>query len=178
MTAAARRGCKLAAIPDEGGSMRTRTILAATLAAAAAAAAIPTITGAQAPGPRDITLRGKVIGGHEVKHGRGEALAPGDSIVVRLAFTDEAGARVGTAYAQCTNVGTRARAERAKLQCLQTYDLRDGQIVTSGVVVFSGPDLQIPIVGGSGAYRGATGHVTTGAPVRGFDTVDVLHIAG
>ena len=159
--------------------MRTRTIVAATLAAATAAAAIPALTGAQTTGPRELTLRGKVISGAEVRHGRGRALAPGDAIVVRLAFSDASGASAGTAYSECTNVGPRARAERARLQCIQTYDLRDGQIVTTGVVRFSdGADLQIPIVGGSGAYRGASGHVTAGAPVGGFDTVDVLHLDG
>ena len=159
--------------------MRTRTIAAATLAAVTAAAAIPALTGAQTTGPRELTLRGKVISGAEVKHGAGRALAPGDAVIVRLSFSDASGAPAGTAYSECTNVGPRARAERARLQCTQTYDLRDGQIVTTGVVRFSdGPGVQIPIVGGSGAYRGATGHVTAGPPVSGFDTVDVLHLDG
>ena len=38
--------------------------------------------------------------------------------------------------------------------------------------------LEFPIVGGSGAYRGAHGQVTPGAPVKGYDGVDVLHLDG
>ena len=159
--------------------MKIKMIAAATLAAAAAAAAIPALTGAQSGGPRDITLRMKVQSGTEVKHGAGRALATGDSLLVRLAVFDTAGARVGSAYTDCTNVGPRARADRATLQCTQTYRLRDGQIVTTGVASFSAlDDLSIPIVGGSGAYRGATGHLSNGTPVEGFDSVDVLHIDG
>jgi hypothetical protein len=37
-------------------------------------------------------------------------------------------------------------------------------------------NLSIPIVGGSGAYRGASGVVSTGKPVKGFDSVDVLRL--
>ena len=159
--------------------MKTKMIVAATLTAAATAAAIPALTGAQVTGARDVTLRMKVQGGTEVKHGNGRTLAPGDSLLVRLAVHDTTGARVGSAYTDCTNVGPRARAERATLQCTQTYRLRDGQIVTSGIVNFSRLEgLAIPIVGGSGAYRGASGQLTAGAPVEGFDSVDVLHIDG
>jgi hypothetical protein len=159
--------------------MRTRTIAATVLAAVAGAAAVPALTGAQTTGAKELTLRMKVRAGEEVRHGGGRALATGDALVIRLAVFDAAGAPVGSAFTNCTNVGPRARAERAKLQCTQTYDLRDGQIVTAGVMSFAAADdLSIPIVGGSGAYRGARGELTTGAPVEGFDSVDVLHIDG
>jgi hypothetical protein len=159
---------------------RTRAIAAATAVAALGGAGIPALTGAQTTGERELTLRGKVVAGAEVKQGRGEALATGDALIVRLRFSDATGAPAGTAYSECTNVGPRARPMNAVLQCTQTYDLRDGQIVTSGVVRFSAPpqSLAVPIVGGSGAYRGARGQLTAGTPVRGFDTVDVLHIDG
>jgi hypothetical protein len=159
--------------------MKAKMIGAATLAAVAAAAAIPALTGAQTTGARELTLRMKFQSGAEVRHGGGRALATGDSLLVRLAVHDAAGARIGSAYTDCTNVGPRARAQRATLQCTQTYTLRDGQIVTTGIVSFSAlDDVAIPIVGGSGAYRGARGHLTNGAPVQGFDSVDVLHIDG
>jgi allene oxide cyclase-like protein len=149
----------------------------ALIVAAAGAAAIPALTGAQATGPRDVTVLMKVVGGHEVKHGKGAKLATGDSLLIRLNMFDTGGARIGSAYTDCTNVGPKARAMNAVLQCTQTYKFRDGQIVTSGVVKFTAlDDLQVAIVGGSGAYRGASGHIGTGAPVEGYDSVDVLHL--
>jgi hypothetical protein len=149
----------------------------ALIVAAAGAAAIPALTGAQAPGPRDVTVLMKVVNGAEVKHGKGAKLATGDSLLIRLHVFDTSGARIGSAYTDCTNVGPKARAENAVLQCTQTYKFRDGQVVTSGVVKFTAlDDLEIPIVGGSGAYRGASGHLGSGAPVEGYDSVDVLHL--
>jgi hypothetical protein len=60
-----------------------------------------------------------------------------------------------------------------------TYRLKDGEIVSTGVVrLDSTQGLEFPIVGGSGAYRGAHGQVTPGAPVKGYDGVDVLHLDG
>ena len=92
-------------------------------------------------------------------------------------MTSPAGVALGTAYSECVNAGARAKGEQATLQCTQTYRFRDGQITTTGVVRFSQLDgLSIPITGGSGAYRGASGHLTLGPPVRGFDSVDVLHL--
>jgi hypothetical protein len=44
--------------------------------------------------------------------------------------------------------------------------------------VLASPGLSIPIVGGSGAYRGASGQLTAGEPVEGFDSVDILHLDG
>jgi hypothetical protein len=121
----------------------------------------------------------KVQSGSEVKHQRGAKLATGDSLLIRLAMFDTGGARIGSAYTDCTNVGPAARAENAVLQCTQTYRFGDGQVVTSGIVKFSALDgLEIPIVGGSGAYRGASGHIGTGAPVEGYDSVDLLQLDG
>ena len=77
------------------------------------------------------------------------------------------------------NVGKRSAPQAATLQCTQTYKLADGQIVTAGIVKFTAlDDLAIPIVGGSGAYRGASGEVGSGAPQPGFDSVDVLRLDG
>jgi hypothetical protein len=96
-------------------------------------------------------------------------------LLVRLKAFGADGAAVGSAYTECTNVGRKAPSANATLQCTQTYKLRDGQIVTAGVIRFSElDDLVTPIVGGSGAYRGATGQVGSGAPEPGFDSVDVL----
>ena len=151
----------------------------ALLVAAAGAAAIPALTGAQTSGPRDVTVLMKIIGGTEVKHGKGAKLATGDSLLIRLAMFDTNGSRIGNAYTDCTNVGRKARAENAVFQCTQTYKFRDGQLVISGLVKFTAlDDLQMPIVGGSGAYRGASGHMGSGEPVDGYDSVDVVQLDG
>jgi len=159
---------------------KTRTAAAAIAAVAAitAATAIPAMTGAQTTGAKEITVRMKVTSGAQAQHGtKGERLATGDAILIRLKMSSPTGAALGTAYTECVNVGARAKAEQATLQCMQTYRFRDGQIVAAGIVRFSQlKGLAIPIVGGSGAYRGASGQLTDGAPVRGFDSVDVLQL--
>ena len=158
---------------------KTRATAAlAVVAAIAAATAIPALTGAQTIDGRQITVRMKVTSGTPVQHGKkGETLATGDSVLVRLKMTSPTGTALGTAYSECVNVGARAKGEQATLQCTQTYKFKDGQIVTTGVVKFSQlKNLAIPIVGGSGAYRGARGQLTDGVPVRGFDSVDILHL--
>jgi hypothetical protein len=151
----------------------------ALVVVALGAAAIPALTGAQTSGPRDMTVLMKVIGGHEVKHGKGAKLATGDKLIIRLAMFDTDRKRIGSAYTDCTNVGPKRRAENALFQCTQTYRFRDGQLVISGLVKFSAlDDIEMPIVGGSGAYRGASGHMGSGAPIEGYDSVDVVQLDG
>ena len=158
--------------------VRAAAVAIPVAAVIAAATAIPALTGAQTTDGREITVRMKVTSGAQAQHGRkGEVLATGDAVLVRLKMTSPAGAALGTAYSECVNVGAPAKGEQAMLQCNQTYRFRDGQITTTGVVKFSQLEgLSIPITGGSGAYRGASGHLTLGAPVRGFDSVDILHL--
>jgi hypothetical protein len=165
-------------------SIRTRTTAAmlAAAAAIAAATAIPGLTGAQTTGEREITVRMKVRSGAQLQHrknAKGDKLATGDAVLTRLAMFSPDGAALGSAYSECTNVGAKAGVFNAVLQCVQTYRFKDGQIVTAGVAKFSQlENLSIPIVGGSGAYRSASGSVGAGKPVKGFDSVDVLHLDG
>jgi hypothetical protein len=160
-----------------------RTAAAIVLVAAlAGATAMPAFTGAQTSGAREITVGMQVRGGTQIHHGKrtpSDKLAPGDAVVVRLKMFSASGAALGSAYTECVNVGAKASSFNAPLQCMQTYNFSDGQIVTAGVVRFSQlENLSIPIVGGSGAYRGASGHLTPGEPIEGFDSVDVLHLDG
>ena len=163
-------------------SMRTQATAASmvVVAAIAAATAIPALTGAQTSGAREITVRMKVRGGTQIQHRKsttGDTLAPGDAVLVRLAMYSPSGAALGSAFSECVNVGAKAGTVNATLQCVQTYRFKDGQIVTAGVVRFSQlKNLSVPIVGGSGAYPGASGFLTAGKPVKGFDSVDVLHL--
>jgi hypothetical protein len=149
---------------------------------AIAAVAIPALTSAQTDGTRDVTVREKVRAVkfvHVNPSSRGERLAMGDRVLTRQALLDENGGALGTLFTDCANVGRRAEVFKATLQCTSTYRLKDGEIVSTGVVrLGSTQGLEFPIVGGSGAYRGAHGQVTPGAPVKGYDSVDVLHLDG
>lgn len=163
-------------------SKRARAAAATLILAsgAAAAVAIPAMTGAQPDGERTITVRMKVVNGSTVQHRKrtgSDTLATGDGLLVRLTMHSPAGARIGSAYADCVNVGPRARAIRATLQCTQTYRFADGQIVTAGVVRFSRLEgLSVAVVGGSGAYSGARGELVSGKPAKGYASVDVLRL--
>ena len=154
----------------------------ALVGAVAAATAVPALTTAQNSDARELTVHMKVRGGAEIHHragAKGGKMATGDAVLVRLKMFSPSGAALGSAYTECVNVGAKAPAFKAALQCTQTYKFRDGQIVTAGVARFSQlANLSIPIVGGSGAYRGASGQLTTGTPVEGYDSVDVLHLDG
>ncbi len=163
--------------------LRTKVLAAAAGVTIATAVAVPALTGAQTSGgARDITVQMKLRGASQTQHNkstRRDTLRPGDALTVRFAMFSPDGAGVGMAYGDCVNVGRKARNEKATLQCTQTYDFDDGQVVTAGVVNFSKLDgVSIPIVGGSGAYRGASGFLGAGKPVEGYDSVDVLHLDG
>jgi hypothetical protein len=156
-----------------------RAGIAAALAVTAAAAAIPALTTAHNAQTRELTVREKVRGIAFVHHGKSkdDMLARGDAVVTEQALTGPSGAAVGTLYTDCTNTGAAAPVFKATLQCLSTYRMKDGQVASAGVVVLSNTKgLSFPIVGGSGAYGGAQGTVTPGAPVKGYDSVDVLHV--
>jgi hypothetical protein len=159
-----------------------RTVSAAAAAALATAVAIPTLTSAQTTGARDITVRDKVRSVqfvHVKPSDRGEHLGRGDRVITSQRLFNENNDAVGTLSTDCVNVGAPAQVFKATLQCTSTYQVKDGEVVTAGVVVLSaGSATRFPIVGGSGAYRGAHGEVSPGAPVKGYDSVDALHLDG
>ena len=155
---------------------------AVALVTLAGAVALPAITSdAQTSGPREITVREKLRAIEFVHHKRStrrDRLDMGDRVLTQQALFNESDARVGTLFTDCVNVGHKAAVFRAVLQCTATYRFRDGQVVASGVVRLSDRRAAAPIVGGRGAYRGASGEVRAGAPVRGYDSVDVLQLDG
>ena len=162
--------------------------LAMAIAAAAAAtiattAALPMLSDADSSGARDITVREKVRAVSFVrakKSTKGDQLAMGDRVITRQGLFDEQNHAVGTFFTDCVNVGHRAQVFSATLQCTSIYRFGDGQVVSSGVVRLGGDPAQIriAIVGGTGAYASGRGEVGSGDPVKGYDTVDVLHVAG
>jgi hypothetical protein len=158
--------------------MNTRLLLTTSLSIAAAAVAVPALTNA-APAAQTITVHEKVTGlgfVHHAKSTKGETLAPGDSVVTSQSMKNDAGTAVGSLYTNCTDVGRKAKVFKAKLSCQTTYVFKDGEVVAAGEVTISDPAAALPIVGGSGAYTGASGVVNPGQPAKGDDSVDVLHI--
>jgi hypothetical protein len=159
-----------------------RPVTAAAAAALAAAIAIPTLSGAQTNGAREITVREKVRAVqfvHAKSSTKGERLARGDRVITNQALFDASNHGLGTLFTDCVNAGSTAPVFKAALQCTSTYRLADGQLVSAGIVKLdAGAVAGFPIVGGSGAYKAASGQITPGAPVNGYQGVDVLHLDG
>ena len=104
-------------------------------------------------------------------------LATGDRVLTRQALYDSGRRARGTLFTDCANVGAPAPVFRATLQCTSTYRFHDGEVVSAGGVrLGAGATAGFPRVGGSGAYRGAHGEVSAGPSIKGFDSVDVLHV--
>jgi hypothetical protein len=157
-----------------------RAISAAAAAALVALVAVPALTSAQT-GDREIQLREKVRAAkfvHNSPSTRGQRLAMGDRVITRQLVFDASDKQVGTLTTDCINVGRRAQVFKATLQCTSVYRFADGQVVAAGVVTLSDPDVRFPIVGGSGAYRGASGESVAGPPAQGYDTTEVMHLDG
>jgi hypothetical protein len=165
----------------DGAIMSRRALPAlAIVAAVAVAVALPALTSAQSTGARDITVREKVQSirfVHQQRSTKGDRLATGDRLLTRQRLFDDAKRTIGTLFTDCVNVGASARVFAATLQCIATYRFDDGQVVLSGLLHVGTAGTSAPIAGGSGAYRGARGEVTTGKPEKGFD-IDVLHLDG
>ncbi|MDQ3632164.1 MAG: hypothetical protein M3417_13020 [Actinomycetota bacterium] len=159
--------------------MSRTAIPAIALAAVAAAVAIPALSSeAQTSGPRDITVREKVrtVKIDDLKpRSRDDRLSQGDRVLTRQELYDARNRRIGTLYTDCANVGGTAKVFKATLQCVVTYRFGDGQVEAAGVARLA-PGQRLAIVGGTGAYKGVSGEVETAPPVKGYDSVDILHI--
>jgi Allene oxide cyclase barrel like domain len=137
----------------------SRAISVAAVLALSAAVAIPALTSAQTVGTRAIAVHEKVRAAtfvHAKPTTRGARLAQGDRVLTRQALFAADGSAIGTLFTDCANIGRAAEVFKATLQCVSTYRFKDGEVVSAGVVVLSaGGTVRFPIVGGSGAYRGA-----------------------
>jgi hypothetical protein len=66
---------------------------------------------------------------------------------------------------------------RASGPCYGVFGLAGGQLMGMARVDFSGNVTEVAIVGGTGAYRGATGYVTSVSRGQNSDyTDDTFHI--
>lgn len=93
----------------------TRAAAGAALAALAALAAGAALTGAQAPGGREITVRDKVRSVkfiHAKASTKGDRLATGDRVLNRQALFDTANKPIGTLFTDARTSGPARRSSR------------------------------------------------------------------
>jgi hypothetical protein len=155
---------------------------AALALVAASAIALPALTSAQSTGARDITVREKVTWVrflHQKTSTRGDRMLTGDRVLTYQRLYDESAKRIGALYTDCVNVGSAAHVYKATLLCTASYRLSHGQFATVGAIRLGGrPGASPTPIIGSGAYRGQHGEVASAPPVKGYESVDVLHIDG
>lgn len=164
-------------------SRRLAVRLAVPLAAAGATAAILAAgSGAQAPTARTITLVTKeqtnagafVDAAPRARNPRRPNASAGDAFVISETLYDAAGAaRVGTLSATCTFTRPTRNPENAPTMCQGVYHLSDGDIVGAGLL--SGDPVRLAVTGGTGAYAGARGTLTTTESRTGStDVIELL----
>jgi hypothetical protein len=165
-----------------GASIMSRRVLAVLALVAAAAVAVPALTSAQSTGARDIAVREKVTWVrflHQKTSTRGDRMLTGDRVLTYQRLYNESAKRIGTLYTDCVNVGSAAHVYKATLLCTASYRLTEGQFATIGAIRLGGrPGASPTPIIGSGAYRGQHGEVASAPPVKGYESVDVLHIDG
>lgn len=152
---------------------------AVALAAIAAVAVVPVLASdAQTSNALDITVREKVrsVKIDDIKpRSRRDRLSQGDRVTTRQAMFDAGNRPIGTLYTDCVNVGATAQIFKATLQCSASYRFANGLVAAAGVARLN-PGARLAITGGTGAYQGVRGEVEMAAPVKGYDSVDILHI--
>jgi len=155
-----------------------RLIAAAAGLAVVVSIAVTSIGGAQAPGERTFTLVEKPISSKFIDnppHLKHQRPSPGDFFVFSSGLYDGSGARVGTVLGHCT-ISAPASLPG---ECEGVAKLKDGQL-TFGTATTNSRTTVIAITGGTGAYEGARGTVTsvnrTGADNSPSD--DTVHILG
>lgn len=155
-------------------------LLVAALAAAIGAFAVANVFAGSA-GERTIRLveRGGTFGfvdnaptGNE----RTKLISAGDFSAGTVKLYDESGRRAGSLHIVC--IATVSGQEvQAKFQCNGTAQLADGTLAISALSERrADQDVDhIAVVGGTGAYRGARGTMTT-TPRSGNTSGDVIHL--
>jgi hypothetical protein len=141
-------------------SRRFAARLAVPLAAGTALAAACAPNGsAQTPGASTLTFNelAKSTTTAFADNGK-KGLTPGDTIELNIPFTDAAGKRVGIANAACS-VTRASKSGEPDLICQGVFPLADGDIAVFGRVT-PGVD-HLAVVGGTGAYAGARGTMTS-----------------
>ena len=133
-----------------------------------------TPAGAQRPEGRTITLTARDVSFHVIdnppRQARTAPPSAGDGAVYEQHLFAGGNRRAGSFGAQC--VATRG-GRRGRFLCTGTYVLADGTVMVQALLL-SEENVRIAIVGGTGAYVGARGYVTSRATRSGH--VDTLHL--
>jgi hypothetical protein len=94
------------------------------------------------------------------RNGRG-SVSPGDIATVRTPLADATKHRVGWLNAACIVTKPGKTFARAVLQCDLGFELKDGHIAAAATVRGESRRQVSAITGGTGAYEGARGSVTS-----------------
>src|SRR3954447_250444 len=156
-----------------------RLLLVAPVLAIGAAVVMATTGGAQAPGERTFKLVERPLSFKFVdnppRQGENKRPTAGDFFVFSSKLLDASGARVGTLIAHCVVPAPAT----LPLDCSGTFRLKDGQITAAA----SSPESKtqrIAITGGTGAYEGARGTVTSVTRTNADNSPadDTVHLLG
>jgi hypothetical protein len=154
--------------------MRTTQIFVAALVAAATVAAVIVATGGAmrgaSSGTQTLTLIESANGsfsfidnepkstrGFDSQHG--PEISQGDIFVIANELFTKGKKHAGWLHAVCTATFAGADFNLARETCTGTFDLRGGTLALSGLANFRRRVIHIAIVGGTGAYEGASGQI-------------------
>lgn len=136
--------------------MRARVLVPVTLLALTTALAWPHVATASS-GPATLHITEKVVKFTQLdlgKHGPSQ----GDTFTYTLQLMDAKGRHVGTGGGTATSVAPKA-GTLGLVELTGTYNVGGDQITIAGFYDFNETSGTIPIVGGTGRYRGVTGQV-------------------
>jgi hypothetical protein len=101
-------------------------------------------------------------------------VSPGDVLAFSSPVADPSGNRVGRVDVQCAVTSGRS-FRTARQVCHGAFDLADGAISLAATVVGDPKTVVAPVTGGTGAYAGARGQLTSVNQRRGSnDTIELL----
>ena len=92
---------------------------------------------------------------------RNPSVSAGDLLLITSRLLNQENSRVGRLDAVCTATGPGRTFNRAHFHCSGTYTLSDGSLALSAAFKGSEENAPIAVVGGTGAYEGAHGSVTS-----------------
>jgi hypothetical protein len=160
---------------------RRGALTVALLASAALVAAFAGTVSADHPGSTTLTLvERNNLGTFEFvdirprspRRGENPRISPGDMFMGSSPLFDATNTRrEGKLFFKCTAVTGAKRFERATFLCEATARLSDGTLALS--VLFTGGVTGGPVIGGTGAYEGASGSFTSDERRR--TSIDTLH---
>lgn len=159
--------------------------LAAVVAGAALLASVVVAgAGGQAPPGRTLVLTELAKGGRfgfvdnppKVKRTKGRAprLSVGDLLVFSSPIADQQGSRVGRLHVQCV-VSVPGTSRTAEQVCTGVFRLKDGLIGVAAALAGEPTTVSAIVTGGTGAYEGARGTLTSVSHRNGSST-DTLHL--